>query len=65
MVFGSRTVSRHTELDRVVQNLEEVEYLVFRKSFAIDSDCSKDVSRQVQKAEGAITGFSTVWKRKV
>jgi len=63
MVFGKESLANKVEIDGMqIDNITEFVYL--GSPLTWDNDCSKEIKRRLNKAMGAMDGFSTIWKSK-
>jgi len=61
MVFGKESLANKVEIDGMqIDNVNEFVYLGSLLTW--DNDCSKEMKRRLDKAIGAMAGFSTIWK---
>ena len=60
MVFGKESLANKVETDGMqIDNVNEFVYLGSLLTW--DSDYSKEIKRRLDKAMGAMAGFSTIW----
>jgi len=61
MVFRKESLANKVEIDGMqIDNVNEFVY--FGSLLTWDNECSKEIKRRLDKAMGAIAGFSTIWK---